>query len=232
MTDVEFTASLDGKNIQLINTETGMYTIYVQDAPLIRGNGMRMVDEDIQNTELMAFANYTLTNLNAQAPDDSVWLVSTIPGTDGMMRLTNTYNTDFILGNGGPSGGNGHNDYWHNHQSHPEWASQTGGQDYGGAAEFRPNGGMVLEHIGGTEDQYLVSFPSQDNEPQYLLLLQPTESSAIAFLCRKDKMGDFTFDTNNILTGTLEEKSYKLATFTLKIVVPPIDISEVNYLVS
>ena len=145
------------------------------------------------------------------------------------MRLTNTYNTDFIWGNGiTPSGVNGHMEYWTNNQGHPEWAAQTGGQDYGGAAEVNPSSGFILEQRNGV-NQYLVNFPAQDGEPQYLLAIQPTTSSAMAFLCRKSKMAQFNFDTNNLLTGSTsnEERNYKLATMTLNVIVPPIDISDV-----
>ena len=221
--NIDFTASLDGKNIQLMNTATGMYTIYVQDAPISRGNGMRMVDETNIDTNMMGFWAYTTPNEGAQAPDDSIWLVNYIPGTDGMMRLTNTYNTDFIWGNGiTPSGVNGHMEYWHNNQGHPEWAAQTGGQDYGGAAEVNPSSGVILEKVDGI-NQYLVNFPAQDGEPQYLVLIQPTASSGLAFLCRKDKMADFIFDTNDVLLiGTNEERNYKLATMTLRVIVDPV----------
>ena len=226
--DADFTASLSGKNIQLVNTATGMYTIYVQDAPISRGNGMRMVGDTNLDTNMMSFWSYTTPNDRAQAPDDSVWLVNDIAGSDGMMRLTNTFNTDFIWGNGiTPSGVNGHMDYWHNNQSHPSWAAQTGGQDYGGAAEVNPSMGMILEQVDGI-NQYMVNFPAQDGEAQYLLMIQPTTSSGMAFLCRKSKMAYFTFDTNNLLTGTNEERAYKLATMTLNVVVPPIQSSVLN----
>ena len=74
----------------------------------------------------------------------------------------------------------------------------------------------------------MVNFPAQDGEAQYLVVIQPTISSGMAFLCRKSKMADFTFDTNNLLTGSNEERNYKLATMTLNVIVPLISTSVLN----
>ena len=222
--DIAFTETLSLKNVQIMNTALGMYTIYVQDAPVMRGNGMRMVDEDITDTNMMSFWAYTAPNDGATAPDDSVWQVLVMPGSDGINTVTNTFNTDFIWGSGiTASGVNGHMEYWNSngHQAHPEWAAMTGGQDYGGAAEVNPSPGVIFEKVDG-ENQYLINFPAQDGMAQYLVLIQPTTSSGLAFLCRKDKMGDFIFDTNDLLTGTNEERNYKLATMTLTVLVDPV----------